>query len=192
MLDVLRGQSRAQSTCASRKLEKNQKGLGVVLVNIEKHRHVVWRRRLMFVLKDRRVFRLWMAALVVALGVVACATTPEDSDSWRNSQREILMSRAEARWMGLINGDFDKAYSFLSPDYRSVVNLQQYRRKMGRALEWRLARAKDISYDSPTVASVLVEVTYQVVLPGSGLVENTRVMAEKWLYKDGGWWYTDQ
>lgn len=147
----------------------------------------------MFQLKFRRLLRSWLAIVPLVLGLVACATSPEDSDSWRESQRTVLKARSEARWEGLISGDFGKAYSFLSPDYRSVVNLQQYQRKFGRALDWRLAHAKDISYDSPTVASVLVEVTYRVGIVGSAQpVESTRLMTEKWLYKDGGWWYTDQ
>jgi hypothetical protein len=147
----------------------------------------------LFQMKCRRPLSLWLLIVSLTLVLTACATSPADSDGWRESQSEVLKSRAEARWAGLINGDFDKAYSFLSPDYRSVVSLQQYRGKFGRAMNWRLAHAKDISYDSPTVASVLVEVTYRVGLMGSAQpVESTRLMTEKWLYKDGGWWYTDQ
>lgn len=142
----------------------------------------------------RRSRSLALLSCVSVALAAGCAAVPADSDGWRQSQREVLISRAEARWDGLIGGDYARAYSYSSPDYRSVVSLQQYQRKFGRIVNWRLARAKDVSYDSPTVASVSVEVTYQV--GGSKVsgetVENVKLMTEKWLYKDGGWWYTDQ
>ena len=131
---------------------------------------------------------------IVALLLAGCAAVPADTNAWRDSQRPILASRVEARWQSLIAGDMEKAYSYLSPEYRAVVNLQQYKSKFGRVLDWRLARADDIRYDSPTVASVLVEVTYRLDLPGARgeQIENKKALAEKWLYSDGGWWYTDQ
>lgn len=145
-------------------------------------------------LRSRFSVLMSMLTAVVAMVMAGCAMTPADNDGWRESQRAILKSRAEARWQSLINGEFDKAYSYLSPEYRAVVNLQQYKGKFGRVLAWRLARADDIRYDSPTVASVSVEVTYRLDLPGARgeQIENKKVLAEKWLYRDGGWWYTDQ
>lgn len=142
----------------------------------------------------RHLLAVSLTGLLTTIIAAGCATVPEGSDHWRESQRSVLKMRAEARWSGLIEGDFAKAYSYLSPDYRSVVSLQQYQRKYGRVVDWRLARVNDIGYDSPTVASVLVEVTYRVAgLRGSNeVVENNKLITEKWLYKDGGWWYTDQ
>jgi hypothetical protein len=138
---------------------------------------------------------MWpVLALFVAAVLSACALTPADSDAWRNSQRPLLTQRVEARWEGLITGDLHKAYSYMSPAYRAVVSLQQFGGKYGRVLNWRVARVADIRYDAPTVASVSVEVTYQVSPPGSSgsLIENKSVLTEKWLYMDGGWWYTTQ
>lgn len=132
------------------------------------------------------------AGLIAATLLAACAVTPSDSDGWRDSQTPVLKSRVEARWNHLIQGEVEKAYTYLSPEYRSVVTLQQYRGKYGRAVEWRVAHADHVSYDSPTVASVSVEVTYRVGLPGARgeVVESKKILTEKWLYKDGGWWYT--
>jgi hypothetical protein len=44
------------------------------------------------------------------------------------------------------------------------------------------------------VASVRVEVAYRAPMPGvrSEWFENKRDLFEKWIYKDGKWWYTDQ
>jgi hypothetical protein len=138
-------------------------------------------------------FRL-LAFVLGVFVMVGCALTPEDGDRWGESQRLVLKQRAEARWEGLINGDVGQVYSYTSPAYRSVVSLQQFRGKYGRALDWRVARVVDIGYDAPTVASVSVEVTYQIGAPGipGQLIENKKVLTEKWLYMDGGWWYTVQ
>jgi hypothetical protein len=122
-----------------------------------------------------------------------CATLePEESEKWRESQRPVLKARAEARWDALIKGDIEKAYLYTTPEYRAVVNLQQYRGKYGRVLGWRGARVVDISYDVPTVAAVSVEVTYRIGLPGVGgeVIETQKAISEKWIYKNREWWYT--
>ncbi|MFZ3174882.1 MAG: hypothetical protein WA146_08305 [Thiobacillus sp.] len=122
-----------------------------------------------------------------------CATLePEESEKWQESQRPVLKARAEARWGALIKGDIESAYMYTTPEYRAVVNLQQYKGKYGRVVDWRGARVVDIGYDVPTVASVSVEVTYRVDLPGTGgeLIETKKAISEKWIYKNREWWYT--
>lgn len=134
--------------------------------------------------------------LVLVTSLIAgCASiAPADSDAWRISQRPILKQRAETRWNALIKGEYEVAYEYLTPAQRSVVSLQQYKRTTGGAVQWRVAQVDDIRYDSPTVAAVSVAVTYRFMAPGNGgkEIESVRQMQEKWLYKDGGWWYTTQ
>ena len=130
-----------------------------------------------------------------ALAGTGCATTkPEDSDKWYQSQRQELRSKVEARWAALIKGETETAYMYLSPAQRSVVSLQQYRRTLGGSVQWRVAQVDDIRYDSPTVAVVSVALTYRFASSATGNkeIESVRQMQEKWLYKDGGWWYTTQ
>jgi len=151
--------------------------------------------RVLFGHSQFRLLHSGFTVVVALLLLAACATMkPEDSDTWRNAQRPVIKQRAEARWVGLIKGDIEKAYSYTSPDYRAVVTLQQFKGKYGRVVDWRVAHANDISYDSPTVASVSVEVTYRVDLPGvrGKEIETNRVLTEKWLFKNGEWWYTNQ
>ena len=133
----------------------------------------------------------WLLPLMILALLSACASlTPQDTDAWRDSQRAKLKERAEARWKALITGDYAAAYEYLSPDHRVVVSLQQFRGKFGGTIAWRMAIAKDIKYDSPTVATVMVAVTYRYSGPlGGGEIETGRLMAEKWLYSGGEWWY---
>lgn len=138
-----------------------------------------------------RVARLGLVASIVA----GCASIgPADTEAWRSSQRPVIKQRAEARWDALIKGNYETAYGFLTSAQRSVVSLQQYKGSIGGAVLWQVARVDDIRYDSPTVAAVSVAVTYRFMPPGSGgkEIESVRQMQEKWLYKDGGWWYTAQ
>lgn len=127
-----------------------------------------------------------MIGLLSLAGLVGCASSP--------SERDVLKQRAEARWGAVIRGELDKAYLFLTPEHRNVVSLQQYKAKFGRTIEWRVAEVDEIRYDDPTVASVLMGVTYRVFMPGARgeHFESRKVLTEKWLLKDGEWWYTDQ
>ncbi len=147
------------------------------------------------------MFQVKTLALVLATGLASaglvtlpgCAMLqPEFSEAWQESQRDVLKQRAEARWQAVIKSDLDAAYLFTTPEYRSVVTVQQYKGKYGRVANWRVARVVNVSYDVPAVATVSVEVTYRVLLPGSGgeAVETRKLISEKWIYKNRDWWYT--
>lgn len=144
--------------------------------------------------RGTRIPRFAYLAAIASLVVGCASVAPEDSEAWRTSQQAVVKQRAESRWNALITGDYDLAYGFLSPAQRSVVSLQQYKRSIGGVVQWLVAKVDDIRYDLPTVAAVSVAVTYRFVPPGSGgkAVESVRQMQEKWLYKDGVWWYTAQ
>lgn len=147
----------------------------------------------MFSVSGRRSFLMAGLAYAVLSVLPGCATLePEESEKWRESQRPVLKARAEARWDALIKGDIEKAYAYTTPEYRAVVNLQQYKGKYGRVVDWRGARAVDISYDDPTVATVSVEVTYRIGLPGmrGEVIETQKAISEKWIYMNREWWYT--
>ena len=129
----------------------------------------------------------------VSLFLSGCATPlPVGSEQWQESQRPVLKERAEARWDALIKEDVEKAYAYTSPEYRSVVSLQQYKGKYGRVIDWRMARVANVSYNESTVATVSVEVTYRVDVPGTGgkSIETQKAISEKWIYKNREWWYT--
>ena len=147
----------------------------------------------MLSVSSRRSFVVAGLAFAMLSALPGCATLePEESEKWRESQRPVLKARAEARWGALIKGDIESAYMYTTPEYRAVVNLQQYKGKYGRVVDWRGARVVDIGYDVPTVASVSVEVTYRVDLPGTGgeLIETKKAISEKWIYRNREWWYT--
>lgn len=132
--------------------------------------------------------------VVIGFGMSGCASMSSDNAAPTEAQKQQLKQRAESRWEALIKGELQLVYAFMSPDYRNVVSLQQFKSRYGRTVEWRLARIDDIRYDSPTVASVMMGVAYRTMLPGArgDMFENRKTLTEKWLFKDGEWWYIDQ
>lgn len=108
---------------------------------------------------------------------------------WSEQIEQQLSARVNARWEAVIAGDFEKAYAFETPAYRSVLSLQQYKARFGSAVDWKNARVVSIKYDQDHVAAVTVAVEYEAVVSLAGVVRSVREMPEKWLYSDAQWWY---
>lgn len=127
----------------------------------------------------------------------ACSTVsaPVDvaqaSPEWLETQKPQIAERAEARWKALIKGDFDAAYLYATPEYRSVFSVQQFRGRFGSAVAWKLARVASVEYDRSNVAQVVVEVEYSASA-GMHEVRGVRQMKESWVYTAGSGWYKSE
>jgi len=101
-----------------------------------------------------------------------------------------LKERVLARWQTLIKRDFEAAYSFETPAYRAIYTPRQFMGQQGGQVDWRAAKVKEIRYDDPMVARVVVEITYRYAEPGeSGQIrDSAQEIKETWLRKDGQWW----
>jgi hypothetical protein len=101
-----------------------------------------------------------------------------------------LKERVLARWQALIKRDFEAAYSFETPAYRAVYTVRQFLGQQGGQVDWRMATVKEIRYDDPVVARVVVEIAYRYAEPGEGsqALSLTQDVKETWLRKDGQWW----
>lgn len=139
------------------------------------------------------IYALLMALLAGCSGRSVEPDGPtEGSPAWHEVQKNLVAQRAESRWEAIIRSDFDAAYRFQSPQYRSVFSAQHFRGNFGGDLIYDLARVKSVEYDQGQVAEVSVEVQYQSELPGVGPIRGVRTLREKWLYSDGSWWYTSR
>lgn len=147
----------------------------------------------------RKASRRSLAGLCL-LVVAGCAghlpllepSTDPEQGGWSEHVERQLAARVQARWDALIAGDYESAYGFETPAYRSVFSIQQYRGRIGDAVTWKSARVLSSKYDEIHMASVSVAVEYEAVVSLAGNVRSVRVMAEKWLYSDGAWWYISQ
>ena len=136
---------------------------------------------------------LCLLPLVGCAGMLPQAEKSIDPEQgWTEQVQSQLAARVLARWDALIAGNFDKAYEFETPAYRSVFSIQQYRGRFGSAVGWKSARILSTKYDENHTVAVSVAVDYEALVSGAGNVRSVREMPEKWLYSDGEWWYISQ
>lgn len=132
------------------------------------------------------------SSLVILLAFLAgCAGSSRMSEEGQ----AMLLERAEARWLALVDRDWDTAYEYTSPAYRDVITKSMYRRKFSYMVEWELTSVDFVNYDArAAVASVAIGVMSRPVKQTSaasvaiGAVP-TRVV-EQWILVDGEWWYS--
>lgn len=119
----------------------------------------------------------------LALAVSACASIP--------AKEQGIPTRAQARWDALLTGDFQTAYGYLSPGYRSSVSLNDYQRKLLiQRVQW--TGASYLQSDClETTCKIRISLDYRITgaLPGVRVYEGKRTITEDWIATDGQWWY---
>ena len=81
----------------------------------------------------RRYFFGTLAATFAALFMTACATSSQSN--------QVIIDRAKARWDAVIAQDFETAYDYYSPGYRSSVSRFDYEFRMRqRRIEYNAAQ----------------------------------------------------
>ena len=126
--------------------------------------------------------RTMAAALVFAFLFSACATTGPSS---------TVAKRAQDRWDALLAGDFENAYQYYSPGFRSSTSRGDFEVGM---------RLRKVQYSGATYAGENCEedrcvlkfnVQYQVASPVPGLDkwESKTMLDETWVRTQGQWWY---
>ena len=128
--------------------------------------------------------RRGVVALIVSVGMMGCAGSgvglkqPEQIEP-----QKIVANLAVARWEALIKGDFNKAYSYLSPGTRDVMSLDSYKAKIGGGF-WQKANVDSVSCEQDQCKVwMAIEYSYRDIKS----IE-TR-MDENWLRQDGKWWF---
>jgi len=127
--------------------------------------------------------RTLVLALLSASLLAACASTGSGGGS--------VVSRAEARWDAIIAGDYNTAYQYYTPGYRSSHTPGDFEVTMRlRKVHIREARYLDQDCDE-TVCTVSFETKYHVASPVPGLDAwtSTTKIEEKWVKTQGKWWY---
>jgi hypothetical protein len=127
---------------------------------------------------------LTVACVVALAGCASVGGVTKDSPP--EAKRALVTERVKARWAALVEGDLDKAYTFLSPASRELVTLETYKR-VARGSGFRDAVIEKV--DCPgAVCDVELRVTYDHRLM-KGIVTP---LAEKWVVEDGQAWYVWQ
>jgi len=126
--------------------------------------------------------------LLLVMLLSACATTstaePED----------IVRDRAQARWDALLAGDFETAYSYYSPGFRSATSVVDFTIGIRmRKVQYSSAEYQDQNCDK-NICTVRFKLGYRVgkPVPGVDNWESDGVVSEQWIKSDGEWWFLPQ
>jgi len=145
------------------------------------------KKDLQMIIPFQRRWRSWRRFGVLALAVLAlsaCASSPAARD-------KTIQQRAQARWDALLAGDYETAYTYLSPGYRSATSVADFeinlrtRRVQYVSAEYKGHRCEEAA------CSVQIRVGFKVVRPLAGMSEwkSTSLLEERWIYSNGNWWY---
>lgn len=123
----------------------------------------------------------WVMPIAAAAVLSACATSAPVSPEAAVSQR------ANARWATLLAGNFDKAYTYLSPGIRAVTPLEEYKRRFGGGIQWESAQATSTECQ-PDRCEVKVQVRFRPPLAAQRMGVLTTYVDEVWIREQGQWW----
>ena len=130
---------------------------------------------------------LLLAFIVTVVLLSACASrapAPTSADGF-------IVERAQGRWDALLAGDYETAYAFYSPGYRSTTSLEDFRfETQSRRVRWSSAQYKEYNCQE-TACTVIFDMGYAVIKPVPGLdkYDGSDVVEEKWVKTDGQWWF---
>ena len=100
-----------------------------------------------------------------------------------------LVGRVQARWDAVIARDFEKAYAFETPAYRSDHSAQDYAGQFGNLARWHVAKVRELRYNQPEAVEVVVNLDYSFNLPGVSRPVRTQLdILETWVHTDQEWW----
>jgi hypothetical protein len=131
-----------------------------------------------------RLLRQSSILALCLLALSACATSPAARD-------KLIAQRAQARWDALLARDYETAYSYLSPGYRSTTSVTDFEISVrARRVQYISAEYRSHGCEE-AVCTVQMMVGYRVVRPVVGLPEwkSTSLVEERWINSDGGWWF---
>ena len=113
-----------------------------------------------------------------------------DKDCQDYKSTLVVEQRVKARWQALIEKKYESAYTYLANSYKDAVTLKEYEKSMNPRIEW---KGIDITRTRCDEAVCEVHVTANYYMPPQfGLpqgVESKDYSVEKWIFKDGEWWY---
>ena len=126
-----------------------------------------------------------LSALFVAQG---CAVLDE------RTPEEIVAERAIERVNLLMAGEYDEAYLYTTPGYRSTEGVGRYGTRWAGTSMWVSASIKSVkcpamegAEGAPTRCKVAMQVEYRFIASGRPSGINQTVLFEDWIYTGGNW-----
>lgn len=125
--------------------------------------------------------------LFTAMFFSACSMLPTKTDT------EIVEYHSISRLEALKILDFEKAYTYMSPGYRSIKGLDRFKLENAGAVNLLDFQVKFAECVEDT-CHVLVSSNYKITMVGSGFSVKKplvidRVSKETWIRTEGKWWF---
>jgi len=130
---------------------------------------------------------LLLACMSTALFLSACASQAPAPDA----PDKFIIERAQNRWAALLAEDFETAYSYYSPGYRSTASVIDFAFMIRtRRVRWTSAEYKEHSC-AENSCTLIFNVGFSVnkPVPGMDKWDGSNITEEKWVKTDGQWWY---
>ena len=127
---------------------------------------------------------LLLAFMFTGIFLTACATPP-------GSAGDTIEKRAQDRWDALLAGDYETAYSFYSPGFRSTRSVVDFTIGIrSRRVRWTSAEYMEHScLENSCTVIFNVGFTVNKPVPGMKKFDGSNTVEEKWVKTEGQWWY---
>ena len=132
-----------------------------------------------------------LPAIVLAVVLAACAGAPPAPPAPPKTPEEALRERVAAYYKALIAEDYQGAYEFFSPGYRSTWSAADHYQIHPILGTWVSAEVLSVNCASADVCEVVVSTRFrfaQEVEPLGGQ-ELPMDLRYRWLRADGEWYY---
>jgi hypothetical protein len=130
--------------------------------------------------------------LLAVSGLLLSACTPSEPPAEAmQTDGDVVMERAQARWDALIAGDHETGYGYYTPGFREQMPLVDFTIDLrSRPIQWVAAQVVSADCDGDR-CTVETEVEYRVPsapaqMSGMG---NRRPIEETWIRIDDAWWF---
>ena len=130
---------------------------------------------------------LLLAGMITGLLLSACASKVPVTESTEFS----IADRAQDRWEALLAGDFETAWGYYSPGFRSTTSIDELAFLMrSRRVRWTSAQYQEHSCLENS-CTVIFDMGFTVERPVPGLDQwnGSDIVEEKWVKTDGQWWF---
>lgn len=110
--------------------------------------------------------------------LAGCATNAPMSDE------EVVTKKAQSWIDALLAHDYDAAYNFTAPGFKSRVSTRSYQKRYAGSGSWVKGWVDSIACKDSS-CEVTVKITYRI--KGTEVTANT-VMKDTWVHVDRQWW----
>lgn len=132
-----------------------------------------------------RASRFFAPVLLLAALLAGCAVlSPPPAE-------EVVRQRAQARWDALLAGEWSKAYRYMSPSYRALVEEKRYANQFGAGASFLGAEVARVTCAEER-CTVRMRVRFQTAAAGRSSEVGETHFDEVWIREEGQWWMSQQ